>query len=779
MGKCQSACGNACGRENLSVQTPSMHDETAPKEQAIVALLDHYRLGPILGEGAFGVVAVCHEIATGCEFAVKMVDKVEMPLNDIKREAELLQKMEHPNIVKCFGVFDDKCFVCIVMNKLDGGDIVHALEERSKLRSFFADYDLVHVNRQMVSALEYIHNQHVVHRDIKGDNFLIDRSALTDPHCQVVLTDFGSARVLLPGDRLSESCGTQYFWSPEFYSLSYTNKVDIWALGVLCFGLLTGKYPFKGETEVRTKEVVFPSHVSAECGHFVGSMLERDESLRSAASQLVHHSWLNGTQKREKTMIHLDSSAALQSDSFVERVDHGIKRRRLSLLERMEEGHVQKVMSRDKGVVRHISSQLSSHGEFTIQDRGGIRRFYRWLPRSEMRRHQSLRRFSQAGLIPPHEMIELPKLELPLFTKFLEEHSIKTALFGVGEAKPLEALVSEVQSGASRLMLDAAEHKKLVRVVDVVLLKLFDEQERLLVDTEEQNADGRSRSFWQLPGSKKETYENAAQTARRVLEETLNLDPSIVDLQLHHVGLQEEEQGSHSFPGLYTVYRKEVVMGFVSSKDPAMRLRFGLDTGGFSATERGCTRKLRWITEQEAEASNLKLQPGSGSNLMSSLVFAPIGLKEGELTEYLQSDLRVDVRQYGQNGAKTLKEFSEQLIKGEVHIVKGKNGAGYVISEVVNLCMSNQRGDVLFQVKQEGPDGYVNDKLLLPCASRRPDESTFLVAKRIIRKSFLMNPNDVGLETEVRLLQEERSAMAYPGLSFVEREHVINARPTQ
>lgn len=59
MGKCQSACGNACGRENLSVQTPSMHDETAPKEQATVALLDHYRLGPILGEGAFGVVAVC------------------------------------------------------------------------------------------------------------------------------------------------------------------------------------------------------------------------------------------------------------------------------------------------------------------------------------------------------------------------------------------------------------------------------------------------------------------------------------------------------------------------------------------------------------------------------------------------------------------------------------------------------------------------------------------------------------------------------------------------
>lgn len=778
MGKCQSFCGNECSRETSVIPVQkTINAETGPKEEVIVAFLDHYRLGSILGEGAFGVVAVCHELSSGCELAVKMVDKVETPLADIQREAELLQKMDHPNIVKCFGVFDDKCFVCIVMSKLDGGDMVGALEERSKLRSFFADYDLVHVKRQMVSALSYIHAQYVIHRDIKGDNFLMDRFALTDPHCRVVLADFGNARVLQPGDRLSESCGTRPFWSPEFYSLSYTHKVDVWALGVLCFGLVTGKYPFKGETEVRNKEVIFPSHVSSECRHFVRSMLERDESLRLTASQLVQHSWLDGTHKRPTTMIDLNPSIPSQSDTFIERVDHGIKRRRLSLLERMEEEHVQKAMSRDKAV-RKVSSLLSTDGqEFSIQDRLlGIRRLYRWLPRSEMRKHQSLRRFGQAGPISAHEKFELPRLELPLFHKFLEEHNIKTVRLGVGDAKTLEALAQEVQSGASRLMLDAAEHKKLVRVVDVVLLKLFDDQERLLVDAEEHNADGRSRFFWRLPGSKKETYENVAQTTRRILEETLNLDATIVNLKLREFTLQEEEQSSPSYPGLYTVYRKEIVTGYVSSKDPVMRTRFGLDGKGFSAIERDCTRKLRWITEEEAEANHFKLNHGMGSNLMSSLVLAPIGLKEVELTEYLQKDLGVDVNQYGRSGAKTLKEFSEQLIKGEVHIVKGKNGAGYVVSEVVNLCMHNKTGEVLFQVKQEGPDGYVNHKLLVPSASRRPDESTFLVAKRIIRKSFLMDPNDVLLDTEVRLLQEERSANAYPGLVFVEREHVISAR---
>eukprot|EP00438_Fugacium_kawagutii_P018380 Skav208999 [mRNA] locus=scaffold2686:193697:199246:- [translate_table: standard] len=131
MGKCHSACSNACGSDRDSSAVKNVQHETPPKdpkEEAIDALLDHYRLGAILGEGAFGVVSLCYEISTGDEFAVKMVDKVETPLTDIKREAELLRKMNHRNVVKCFGVFDDKCFVCIVMNKLDGGDIVFALE---------------------------------------------------------------------------------------------------------------------------------------------------------------------------------------------------------------------------------------------------------------------------------------------------------------------------------------------------------------------------------------------------------------------------------------------------------------------------------------------------------------------------------------------------------------------------------------------------------------------------------------------------------------------------
>lgn len=135
-----------------------------------------------MGEGAFGVVSVCKRRATGEEYAVKMVDKasiwavwvaflgprewcrslaqVETPVEAIKKEADILQSMvrvaqpsnplgdepgkspcgaeDHPNIVKFHGVYYERCFVCIVMDKLDGGDLVEGLQRHLKDTRVFA-----------------------------------------------------------------------------------------------------------------------------------------------------------------------------------------------------------------------------------------------------------------------------------------------------------------------------------------------------------------------------------------------------------------------------------------------------------------------------------------------------------------------------------------------------------------------------------------------------------------------------------------------------------------
>merc|ERR1719356_1980750 len=83
-------------------------------------LLDEYQVGQTLGEGAFGVVSNCKHRATKQEYAVKMVDKVETPVEQIKKEAAMLQSLNHPNIVKFHGVYYERCFVCIVMDKYGG-----------------------------------------------------------------------------------------------------------------------------------------------------------------------------------------------------------------------------------------------------------------------------------------------------------------------------------------------------------------------------------------------------------------------------------------------------------------------------------------------------------------------------------------------------------------------------------------------------------------------------------------------------------------------------------
>merc|ERR1719478_338725 len=80
-------------------------------------LLEEYVVGATLGEGAFGVVYACTNRQTGEEVAVKMVDKVETPVEAIRKEAEMLQELSHPNIVKFHNVFYEKCFVYIVMDK--------------------------------------------------------------------------------------------------------------------------------------------------------------------------------------------------------------------------------------------------------------------------------------------------------------------------------------------------------------------------------------------------------------------------------------------------------------------------------------------------------------------------------------------------------------------------------------------------------------------------------------------------------------------------------------
>ena len=114
-------------------------------------------------------------------------------------------------------------------------------------------------------------------------------------------------------------------------------------------------------------------------------------------------------------------------------------------------------------------------------------------------------------------------------------------------------------------------------MVDIVVLKFRPEDgSRLLVEFKEQFPDGRDRETWRLPGTKKEPHENCRQTSERILREMMSIDPKMVVFDLGNVERQEEEIESPSFPGLTTVYRREVLECRVSTTDKALQEKVGL-----------------------------------------------------------------------------------------------------------------------------------------------------------------------------------------------------------
>jgi len=251
-------CSNGkSGADNQAGCSDGSNKQEAKKESE--RLLDKYTLGKVLGQGAFGVVYACKKKASNEEFAVKMVDQVETPLIEIRQEVGMLKKLAHPCVVKLHDVFYEKVFVCMVLEIYRGGDMIEGMQLHWMSKGMIPVPVVQNMSKMMFQGVDWLHQRNVVHRDLKGDNYLQDRVDLEHPSCRVYLSDFGTVVDLPEGERLQSKCGTKTYWSPEFYDLNYGLKVDIWGLGVVIFGMVTGRFPFKGEEDVRVKQVKIPS----------------------------------------------------------------------------------------------------------------------------------------------------------------------------------------------------------------------------------------------------------------------------------------------------------------------------------------------------------------------------------------------------------------------------------------------------------------------------------------------------------------------------------------
>mmetsp|Transcript_47197 Transcript_47197/g.85218 ORF Transcript_47197/g.85218 Transcript_47197/m.85218 type:complete len:677 (-) Transcript_47197:119-2149(-) len=669
------------------------------------------------------------------------------------------------------------------MDKFSGGDLVEGLHGHLKDKGKINCMDIIHVSKQMGVAINHLHERSIVHRDVKGDNFLMDRSNIADPKCHIALGDFGTATNVKPGERMSSEVGTRIFWSPEFYNKNYGFKVDVWAVGVIMYGLLDGRFPFKDEQDIRKKEPKYPKRVHPDCEEYIRGMLIKDEEKRWSAAQVMACNWLtkNYALEKETPMANADTgteSVANPKDAENLRLDganEGVAERRRELIERLNNENNTKKTGAKKAQGQQLQHYWAKW--FTIVDKHqtACTLKFEWWDEAKVAASGILK---FEGTAKAGNANDDKNSSPELVGKMLQEHNIDISKFGKGEAKSLTLLASEVQSGAARLMLDASEHKKLVRVVDVVLLRLHNckERSKVLIETAEMYPDGRKRQIARLPGTKKEAHESSKETAQRILKDFLNMGDARVAFDFEEKEVFEEEMDSPSFPGVKTVYRKEIVEGMVTADEEARKSMTAFTGATFSVEDpRRNTKFYAWMTDKEAQKKQVKMT-ADGSEEVSGLVAAPIGLNEPDLVEYLTKH-GVDVGAFGQNHARTIKEFSTELIKGEASLMEdSKKGIVRVVDLIIMKIVNPKTGDVLIQTEQTFSDGTKNQLNRLPGAKRRPDENQFLTARRLLRKQLKIDENQVVLDAKnVEFYEDEKTSTAFPGVITLYRKRLIRA----
>jgi serine/threonine protein kinase len=264
--------------------------------------LDDFLLLDILGTGTFGQVNLVHHKDTGKFFALKILRKSEVvrlkQVAHINAEKEILSLISHPFIISLYCTFKDPAHLYLLLEYAPGGEIFSHLR---KCGRFSANVSRFYI-AEIVLALEHLHNNGVIYRDLKPENLLLD------PHGHVKLADFGFAKRFPPGvaERAFTLCGTPEYIAPEIIqSKGHGRGVDWWALGILMFEMLAGYPPFYDDNPFGIYEkildgvVIFPSHIDPIAQDLISRLLEPDltrrlGTMRRGADDIKSHQWFAG-----------------------------------------------------------------------------------------------------------------------------------------------------------------------------------------------------------------------------------------------------------------------------------------------------------------------------------------------------------------------------------------------------------------------------------------------------------------------------------------------------
>jgi len=259
-----------------------------------------------LGQGSFGTVRLCERKSDQLKAAVKIIRKRELSQKEVKildREADILAKVDNPNCVRLFDIYDTKHHLYLIMELCEGGELFDAICE-----SNFSEADAAAIVQQITKSLIYLHAQGIVHRDLKPENLLYQ----TKDKKIIKLMDFGLAKALDSQDETLETrCGTLHYVAPEVLSKKpYTYKCDFWSLGVILYVLLCGYLPFYHEERAVTVKLVRAGYfefddaewgeISNDAKDLIRKLLCKDPNQRLEGEEILNHPFMKNAPKSTK-----------------------------------------------------------------------------------------------------------------------------------------------------------------------------------------------------------------------------------------------------------------------------------------------------------------------------------------------------------------------------------------------------------------------------------------------------------------------------------------------
>lgn len=259
-----------------------------------------------LGDGSYSTVFECKNKFTGLHYAAKQYKKklVYGLESSLQNEFQILKKVSntHPNILTLIDYFETADDLYLVTDLALGGELFSRIVNNPDSR--LPESQVIEITKTLVSTIAFLHDHHIVHRDLKAENLLFQSK--NSKNTSILVADFGLARSLQYGEKLHDMSGTLSYVAPEILDreVGHGFPVDMWSLGVIVYFMLCGYMPFDCDSEEETKLLILKGdfvfepkeywdHISVNAMDFISSCFKTDPLQRMTASHAIHHPFIN------------------------------------------------------------------------------------------------------------------------------------------------------------------------------------------------------------------------------------------------------------------------------------------------------------------------------------------------------------------------------------------------------------------------------------------------------------------------------------------------------